>query len=74
MHFLQGDGKRKGDKRPLPEIDLTTAGKEGRKEVCPIVVLPRAVDCAVNCKISPCWFDLWSLSKDGHSLPISFAV
>ena len=34
MHFLQGDGDREergdmeGDKRPLPEIDLTT-GKEG---------------------------------------------
>ena len=37
MHFLQGDGdrveekgrqRREGDKRPLPEIDLTT-GKEG---------------------------------------------
>ena len=37
MHFLQGDGDREergdmeGDKRPLPEIDLTT-GKEGGRE------------------------------------------
>ena len=35
-------GEREGDKRPLPEIDLTTGKeeREGEQEVLPIAIVP----------------------------------